>query len=368
MTLSLLSALTPLLLGCTKDTVVDSAADTADTGAEDLGIGAAAVTPFGPYGEHSFDVPANAHWVNTGAFLRAGESLEISAAGSWSLDGLELSAEGDDALGEQRGCALGSLAVRSGLRYEEGVSCVGAGGTFIAETDDIVYAGMIFATDLGDAYGERLRAEGALQVTVSSESDTVPTVSIDDVLDYPFDLVSSGWVEIQSVHHLVTLPSEQLLVDLATAQAAMDTMDQIYEIEEAMRGAAPFEGERIRWVPDASIESFAYMLASNPVRGVPALFDGGEDQRILRAAEPNTDIWGFAHELGHLFSFVNGTWVYQYVNLESWPNLFTIRVLEELDRTENQPNYETYCDGKVGYLAGGSTKPWLRTPSCSSAS
>ena len=356
MTRALLSALVLApLLACTKGVVdPETGADTADSAADPtLGIGPAAVTPSGPYGAHSFDVPADAHWVNTGVFLREGETLEITATGTWELDGQALSPEGDAALGEQRGCALGSLAVRSGLRFEDALSCVGAGASFTAESDDVVYVGMIFATDLGDAYGERLRADGALQVKVSSSADTVPTVSTDSLLDYPFDQVSSGWVELQSAHHLVTLPADQVVADMATAQAAMDTMDRIYEIEESMRGAAPFEGERIRWVPDASIEDFAYMLASNPVRGVPALFDGGEDQRILRAAEPNTDIWGFAHELGHCFSFVNGTWVYQYVNLESWPNLFTIRVLEELERTENQPNYKTYCDGKESYLAGG---------------
>ena len=345
-------ALWPLLLACNKGgTVTDSYGDSSVPA--HLGIGPAAVTPSGPYGERTFDVPAKAHWVNTGVFLRAGESLEISTTKSWSLDGQELDAWGDEALGEQRGCALGSLALRSGLRYEEGVSCIGAGGTYTAETDDIVYAGMIFATDLGDAYGERLRADGALQVTISSSADTVPTVSVDSLQDYPFDQVSSGWVELQSEHHVVTLPADQVLADMATAQDAMDTLDQIYEIEADMRGAAPFEGERIRWVPDDSISGFAYMLASNPVRGVSDLFVGGEVQRILRAAEPDTDIWGFAHELGHLFSFVNGTWVYQYVNLESWPNLFTIRVLEELERTENQPNYGTYCDGRDSYLAGG---------------
>lgn len=343
-----------LLLSCTSPGIVDSGIDVSDSGTDlFLGVGEAQVSPSGPYGTHTFDVPADTHWVNTGVFLKAGESLEIMASGTWSLDGQELGAEGDSGLGEQRGCALGSLALRSGLRFEDEIQCLGAGGTFTASTDDIVYAGMNFATDLGDAYGERLRADGALELTVSSQANTVPRVAIDTVQDYPFDQVSSGWVELQSTHHLVILPAAQVLADMATAQDAMDTLDAIYEIEETMRGAAPFEGERIRWVPDASIQDFAYMLASNPVRGVPDLFTGNDNQRILRSAEPETDIWGFAHELGHCFSFVNGTWVYQYVNLESWPNLFTIRVLEELDRTENQPNYETYCNGKDAYLAGG---------------
>ncbi|MFT5586023.1 MAG: hypothetical protein ACI9VR_003619 [Cognaticolwellia sp.] len=60
------------------------------------------------------------------------------------------------------------MALRSGLRYEEKVSCPGSSGTFTAEGDDIVYVGMIFAMDLGDAYGERLRAEGAFRLTVTA--------------------------------------------------------------------------------------------------------------------------------------------------------------------------------------------------------
>jgi hypothetical protein len=40
-----------------------------------------------------------------------------------------------------------------------------------------------------------------------------------------------------------------------------------------------------------------------------------------------------------------------YVNIESWPNLFTLRTLETLGRTEDQPNYDTYCDGRDAHLA-----------------
>lgn len=318
-----------------------------------IGLGPAQVPPSGPYGERSFDVPADAHWVNTGVFLRAGESLEFSASGAWSLDGQALSAAGDAELGEERGCAHGALALRSGLAYEGSVVCSGAAGTFTAETDGIVYAGMIFSRDVEEGYGWRLRSSGALRLTLSSEADTVPTISIANVQEYPFEQVKSGWVELQSAHHLVTLPASQVVADMATAQAAMDTLDAMYQVERDLRGAAPFRGERIRWIPDPTIEELGYMLASNPVRGVPGLFTGGENQRILRSAEPKTDIWGFAHELGHLFSFVNATWVYQSANMEGWPNLFTLRVLKELDRIEHQHSYETYCDGKEAYLADG---------------
>ncbi len=352
--MSLFSALSlaPLLLSCTQDSnVTDSTLDTQVDAGPMLGIGPAAVPPSGNYGTHSFDVPADAHWVNTGLYLKKGERATVSASGVWSLDETDLGPEGDYLMGEERACHHGALALRSGLNFEDAVFCPDPEGAFTAPKDGIVYAGMIFATDLGDAYGERLRADGGIQLTLSAEGSTVPTVSIADLEVYPFEEVESGWVELQSTHHRVILPADQVVADRATATEAMATLDAMYEIEAEMRGAVPFEGERIRWVPDESIESFAYMLASNPIRGVPDLFTGNDTQRILRSAEPETDIWGFAHELGHCFSFVNGTWVYQYVNLESWPNLFTIRVLETLDRTANQPNYETYCDGRDSYLA-----------------
>lgn len=353
-TVSLFTALSlaPLLLSCTKDGgVTDSVPDTqVDTGPM-LGIGPAAVPPGGSYGTHSFDVPADAHWVNTGLYLKQGERATVSASGVWSLDETDMGPEGDAFMGRERTCSHGALALRSGLDFEDAVSCTDAEGVFIAPKDGVVYAGMIFATDLGDAYGERLRADGAIQLTLSAEGGTVPTVSVADLQDYPFGEVESGWVELQSTHHRVILPAEQVVADLATADQAMATLDAIYEVEEEMRGAVPFEGERIRWVPDESIASYAYMVAGNPIRGVPDLFTGNDTQRILRSAEAETDIWGFAHELGHCFSFVNGTWVYQYVNVESWPNLFTIRVLETLERTAYQRNYESYCDGQDSYLA-----------------
>ena len=55
-----------------------------------------------------------------------------------------------------------------------------------------------------------------------------------------------------------------------------------------------------------------------------------EDNRISRAGQPGVDVWGYAHELGHDFTFVDGDWTYQVETLESWPNLFSIYALESL--------------------------------------
>jgi len=307
----------------------------------------------GPYGTRSFPVPAATNWVNSGLYLRAGEAAEIQATGTWKVEEVQVGPGGSSVRGQQRGCARGSLAARSGLGFEAEVTCVGEGTTFVALRDGILFLGMIDSTDLGEAYGDRLVLSGSLQVTVTSSGDTVPSVRRDELPGFPYAQVRSGMVELLGRHVIVTVPAAQVQADLASAQSSVDTLDAIYELEAALRGMAPFSGQRIRFYPDEGVRNVGYMVAGNPVRCVPELMTGGPDQRILRASVPTTDIWGFAHELGHVFSFANGTWVFQYVNLESWPNIFTLFVLQELERTEHQPNVSTYCDGRDAYLDGG---------------
>lgn len=311
-------------------------------------IGVVQVAPSGPYRTNSFEVGASAHWVNTGVFLRAGESLDFSASGIWGLESKAFGPEGDPSLGVLRGCARGALAVRSGLRLEGDVRCLGEEGTFTAETDDVVYMGMLVGSDFGESRGSRVQADGALQLTVVSNFDTVPTVSVDAIQDYPFDQVSGGWVEIQSRHFLVTAPAEQVMVDLGTAQTALESLDLAYEIQENMRGGAPFLGQRIRWYPDDTIGDLGPVFAGNPIRAQSQFFVGDDYERILRAGEPQSDLWRLTHELGHVFGGMDGLWFYQYAALESWPNLLAIRALDVLNRSEG---YNSYCDGRDAYLA-----------------
>jgi hypothetical protein len=242
------------------------------------------------------------------------------------------------------------------------ITCVGAGASFVAPTDGIVFLGMIESTDLGEAYAERRDVDGALEVTVESSGATVPSVRASELEAYAFDAVASGWVELLSAHHRVTIEAAQVIADRATAVSSLETLDAIWEQHHALRGAGPFFEQRVRWYPDDTVASFAYMLAGNPIRCVSGLLSGTDDQRILRASEPRTDVWGFAHELGHVFGFIDGMWVYQYVNVESWPNVFTLHALRGLGRTANQPNVETYCDGRDAYLAGGAYETFRDDP------
>jgi hypothetical protein len=275
---------------------------------------------------------------------------------------IEVGATGDASIGMERGCAIGSLVARSGLAYEGAITCVGAGASFVAPADGIVFLGMIESTDLGEAYAERRDVDGALEVTVESRGATVPSVRASALEAYAFDAVASGWVELLSAHHRVTIEAAQVIADRATAVSSLETLDAIWAEHHALRGAGPFFEQRVRWYPDDTVASFAYMLAGNPIRCVSGLMNGTDDQRILRASEPRTDVWGFAHELGHVFGFIDGMWVYQYVNVESWPNVFTLHALRGLGRTANQPNVETYCDGRDAYLAGGAYETFRDDP------
>lgn len=307
----------------------------------------------GPYGSHEIHVPAKANWVNTGLYLKAGETASFRASGTWSIGGRTVDARGDPSGELQRGCRPGALAFRSGLRFEDAITCPGVDGTFTAQRDDTIYVGMIASTDLGEAYGDRLKLDGSLVVFLAAEGVTTPSVRAAKVPGYDFNAVESGRVELVGRHVIVSVPASAVVRDAATAVASIETLDRIYEIEDELRGMKPFDDQRVRFYDDDTVGQYGYMLAGNPVRCVPELMTGHDSQRILRASAPATDIWGFSHELGHVFSFANGAWVFQITNLESWPNIFTLRVLTQLGRTASQPNVATYCDGKDAYLESG---------------
>jgi hypothetical protein len=146
---------------------------------------------------------------------------------------------------------------------------------------------------------------------------------------FAFADVASGWVEVWGKHVILTLPIASAQKDAQVMARAAERLDAIYEFEAELRGALPHNGQRIRFFPDGTQPG--YMLAGNPVRMEPTLVTGGDKTRISRAGETGTDIWGFAHEMGHDFSFApNGFWTYEENTLESWCNLFSIYALEKL--------------------------------------
>jgi hypothetical protein len=139
--------------------------------------------------------------------------------------------------------------------------------------------------------------------------------------------VKSGWVEVWGKHVILTLPAASAKKDAAVMSRATARLDAIYELEAELRSAVPHHGQRIRFFPDGTQPG--YMLAGNPVRMALTLVDGGDKTRISRSGEDGTDIWGFAHEMGHDFSFApHGFWTYEENTLESWCNVFAIYALE----------------------------------------
>jgi len=282
-----------------------------------------AVDGAAPYGSHTFDVPAQQNWVMTGLYLRKGQTATISETGSWQLS------NSGDAI-DHGSCKVGDLVARIGLHYKDAaLTCVKGSATFTAAQDGILFVGALAGNDLGETYETRSDASGKKTVTVASEQDSVPTVQATAAATFTFDDVTSGWVEVWGKHVILTLPVASAKKDAAVMARAAERLDEIYELEAELRGALPHHGQRIRFFPDGTQPG--YMLAGNPVRMELALVNGGDQTRISRAGETGTDIWGFAHEMGHDFSFApNGFWTYEENTLESWCNLFSIYSLEKL--------------------------------------
>jgi hypothetical protein len=115
----------------------------------------------------------------------------------------------------------------------------------------------------------------------------------------------------------------------------------------------PYGGQPIRFVPDASIADIgAWMLSGNPIRIDPdAQADSGAGSHVLLAHDPGHSAWGFVHEMGHDFSFINGgAYMIGGGPVEAWANVWSRYTLEqvgfpEADRAE--------CDGVADYQASG---------------
>jgi hypothetical protein len=283
------------------------------------------VPPTGPYGSMSFEVPAAQNWVNTGLYLQAGQTASISESGDWFVNA------GTGNAIDHGPCLIGDLVARIGLHYKDpALTCVSGQADFVADKDGILFVGGLPENDLGETYEARIDAMGSKMVTVTSDGATVPTVEALGSSEYAFAEVASGWVELRGDHVIITLPTTTALQDAAALEAAVARLDEIYELEHELRGALPQHGQRIRFFPDPDVVPLGYMLAGNPVRMDPILVDATYANRISQAGVAGVDVWGFAHELGHDFTFTGRLWWYQENSLESWPNLFSIYSLDAL--------------------------------------
>lgn len=294
------------------------------------------------YGNHTFDVLAQQNWVNTGLYLKKGQTALLSESGDWQLDN-----EGDTI--DHGSCKVGDLVARIGLYYKDAqLTCVQGQAQFTAQRDGILFVGALAGNDLGETYETRATASGKKRVTVMSEGATVPTLLGENAATFDFDAVKSGWLEVWGKHVILTLPVASAKKDAAVMARATGRLDAIYELEAELRSAVPHHGQRIRFFPDGSQPG--YMLAGNPVRMATTLVDGGDKTRISRSGETGTDIWGFAHEMGHDFSFApHGFWTYEENTLESWCNLFSIYSLESLQQPLNSSTTDCTASSTGSY-------------------
>lgn len=308
------------------------------------------VDPTGPYGERSFVVPAKQNWVNTGLFLKEGETATLDVSGTWTVTGSGSTVDHGE-------CLVGDLVARIGLHYKDDeLTCVSGVTTFTADKDGILFVGALAGNDLGETYETRSDDDGERTVTVTSTGTTVPTVQASDAATFPFDDVTSDFVEVWGEHVILTLPTETAIRDAATLRAAAERLDTIYELEHELRNALPHAGQRIRFFPDGT--NPGYMLAGNPVRMMPDLVEGDDTTRISRAGEEGSSVWGFAHELGHDFSFApSGFWTYQPNSLESWPNIFSVYVFEKLGLELHEAAVDC-TSSTVGDFDGGDWDAW----------
>lgn len=309
------------------------------------------------YGERTFVVPAAQNWVNSGLFLRAGERARIVAEGTYRAA---------PAPGESRGgCQPGDLVARLNLAFEDTVlHCIDGELELTADKDGIVFVGVFTGNDLGETYETRRNASGMATVTITAEHTTVPTLRREFVADYDYAGIESGWVEIAGEHIILTLPTSLAEQDRATLVPTLDLLDGVYETEAELRGMTPYFGQRIRFYPDATLNPDWLYLAGNPVRGAPVVMDPTFESRlshIMGADGEPTDLWGPAHELGHIFAGAGGAWTYQgIVELEAWPNLFSLIVYEDLDLALHSDTAR--CTAESTGDHGTMGEPWGQNP------
>jgi hypothetical protein len=318
-----------------------------------------AASPSAPYGTHTFAVPAAQNWVNSGLYLEKGQSVQISVTGQWTLVGGSLHGPEGSGTEKERGCTIGMLTARMGLFYlDDTVGCIGKGGTYVAPKDGILFLGAMASTDLGETYETRKKAKGEVQVTLVSQGGITPTIKAESAANYDYAGVTSGWIEVLGKHTILTLPTTTAIQDAKTIKPAIDRIDAMYETHQKMRAKTPYFGQPIRWFADEAAPG--YMLAGNPVRIKETLIYDDNKNRITRAALPDTDYWGYVHELGHVFNFAGGEWYYvTFGGLEAWPNIFSNHAQEQL----GLPAIDRNCKQmKTDYLASAGKNidddPW----------
>lgn len=293
-----------------------------------------------PYGTKTFKVPAMQHWVNTGVYLKKGESATIEARGYWRYSSLKpwVNADGD-VWETERGCQQGELVARMNLHYEDqALTCIGQSGQVTAHQAGVLFVGMIHHSDLADSvYQKRQQAAGHLDVTVTSTAHTIPLVEYRDLTSYAYDQVQSGWVELATRSIIVTVPTQLALQDINILKQSLTRLQHFYDLHYRIRQIYPYgrqdHPQPVRFIADPHLKDDVYMMAGNPVRIHAKQIHLKRDDRITNVGHGTHDQrwWGYAHELGHNFQIQHQRWVYStLIGMEAWPNVFTVHAQRAL--------------------------------------
>lgn len=309
------------------------------------------------FGARTYTVPAAAHWVGTGLYVEAGAAISADeVAGGWNVypSKYPMSAAGTDAT-TVGGCAWGSLALNVGLVRGDS-QCVGAGATLQADR-----AGLVF---LAAADTKREDNSGEVTVQLTSTGAWIPEIPGAAAAGFDVAALSATQVELTGEHVSLVLPRDLVAEHRADATPTMALFDRWYESHQALSGGrVPYDGERIRLVPDDSVlEIGALMIAGNPIYFATEGLEGEVGERhILRSHTGDYDVWGFVHELAHDFSFIHEG-RFQFGGLvEAWANIWTLWTLERVGPAQARP---VGCDGVAAHKASGTyagleADPWV---------
>ncbi len=247
-------------------------------------------------------VEAHTHWTNTGLYLRAGQTVTLTAEGQWTF--WEGQVQPHDLRGlerKSRGCRAGSLIAKVGLHYSGTRHCVGETGQMVAGA-----SGILFLKMNDDGHQGMDDNAGSLRVQVRADAIVAPILSSHDAETADLSQVHSDWLEIVGKHVSLVVPTATLRRHQGTVRTAVATMDAWYEAMVELVGVMPFRGELLRVFPDTTISEIGWMAAENPIYVQPAVLEKNDRVDPLLAVTASGKINDYVHEMAHDFAFAYG--------------------------------------------------------------
>jgi hypothetical protein len=249
-------------------------------------------------------------------------------------------------------CRYGELVAQIGLHYYGRAICVGEGTVFTADA-----AGLLYLSSWAPWHTDRSLGEGSVTVLIEAEGVEAPTLAAAAIGGYDLQTLAAEELEIAGEHVILTVSRAQLSEFQQDAGGSLDAFENFYQSHLSLAGAAPYNGHPIRYFPDADTRKLgpsAWMLSGNPIRVDPiAAYGGGFDgSNLLQSQNMANSVWGFVHEMGHDFTFINGgRYLIGGGPTEAWANIFTLYTLENLGYPEADQDHK--CDDLPDFFLNG---------------